>query len=78
MFIFNRKDFKQDILINEFGGNLERCAKTLNLDFKNLDKILNKNGTVGINTLKKIINHCEKVGLNSKKYIKYDKDSDCL
>ena len=43
MFKFKSEAFKQDILIDKYNNNLEKCAKELNLSKKFLNNILNEN-----------------------------------
>lgn len=76
MFKFNSEKFKQDILIDTYNNNLERCAKDINLDLKKLNNILTKDCLIGINTLKKIITYCKKNNLNSEKYIQYNDEGE--
>ena len=53
MFKFKSEAFKQDILIDKYNNNLEKCAKELNLSKKILSNILNEKYLLGITTLKK-------------------------
>lgn len=61
MFKFKSEAFKQDILIDKYNNNLEKCAKELNLSKKILSNILNKKYLLGITTLKRIIFYCKKI-----------------
>ena len=74
MFKFKSEAFKQDVLIDKYNNNLEKCAKELNLSKKILSNILNKKYLLGITTLKRIIFYCKKNNLDSKKYIHYNND----
>ena len=74
MFKFKSEAFKQDILIDKYNNNLEKCAKELNLNKKILSNILNEKYLLGITTLKRIIFYCKKNNLDSKKYIHYNND----
>ena len=74
MFKFKSEAFKQDILIDKYNNNLEKCAKELNLSKKILSNILNEKYLLGITTLKRIIFYCKKNNLDSKKYIHYNND----
>lgn len=60
MFKFKSEAFKQDILIDKYNNNLEKCAKELNLSKKILSNILNEKYLLGITTLKRIIFYCKK------------------
>lgn len=74
MFKFKSEAFKQDVLIDKYNNNLEKCAKELNLSKKFLNNILNEKYLLGITTLKRIIFYCKKNNLDSKKYIHYNND----
>lgn len=67
MFKFKSEAFKQDVLIDKYNNNLEKCAKELNLSKKILSNILNEKYLLGITTLKRIIFYCKKNNLDSKK-----------
>lgn len=61
MFKFKSEAFKQDVLIDKYNNNLEKCAKELNLSKKILSNILNEKYLLGITTLKRIIFYCKKI-----------------
>ena len=67
---FNRKNFVQDILNQDFEGNIRECAVSLGMNPSYLhDLVFITTKDAGSKTLTKIYHYCKRVGKDPDLYI---------